>query len=347
MKIKNSKNITDKKKRVIATVATIALGGLLCAGHLSSQKENVSKSTSIKENVYQDINGNWVPYKQIEHVVYGTSNGNKHVRFMTLIETNDNEKVYQSITEPDIYLVETVSEKDGNYNYDYKICTTSSTAKQAIKGYISDVEVEKTATVIGFPPKSFEKIALQEKLIERYINGENLVEATKLLGETNDTLLKYNMALKNIGSKKVLTEEDLRIINENCIYSTNSLKLADNTYTQVGDDYKFIETEDGSFQLRFVGNYDMLTGLPRVKNDYTIIDDFANFVSDNNVEPIGYNTQKWPAWGDRATEFVRTNYGEDVLYCLRENGFPLVCYDVNDLVHAYYQSKFANLALKR
>lgn len=351
MKIKNSKNMTDKKKRVMATVATIALGGLLCTADVSTRNYSSTNKYPGKLELtsyeYQDINGDLQKTNEIKNVTYGISGGYKYNRYMALISQDDQERVYQSITEPDIYLVVTVEEKDGSYNYDYKICTTSSTAKEAIKGYIPDAIVEATATVIGFPPKSFEKIALKEKLTERYLNGKNLVETPKMLGETNDTLLKYNTTLKNMGSKKVLTEEDLRIINENCNYGTISLKLADNTYTQVGNDYKFIETEEGKLELIISDSYDMLTGLPRIKDDYTIIDDFANFVSDNNVEPIGYNTQKWAGWSNHDSEIIRANYGEDVLYCLRENGFPLVCYDVNDLVHAYYQSKFTSLALKR
>lgn len=60
----------------------------------------------------------------------------------------------------------------------------------------------------------------------------------------------------------------------------------------------------------------------------------GEFIEENGIQPIGY-INSWPAWNDKEVKFVRENYGEDVLDCMQEYGFPIKAYYVQYFYDAY------------
>lgn len=183
---------------------------------------------------------------------------------------------------------------------------------------------------------------------EKNKNDNSSIQYISIFTETDNTLFKYNSWLQKLGSEKKLTIEDLEWIERNVNNrhpndGIISIKLQDGDYGQVGKDYLVIVNEENNIELicdTATTSTDLLKGIPRVQKEFTVIDTVEDFICKNNIETIGYTTQKWPAWDDQDSEFIKKSYGEDVLYCLEENGYPLPCYDANDLYKSYYEQLF-------
>lgn len=160
--------------------------------------------------------------------------------------------------------------------------------------------------------------------------------------ETNKTLKVYNEYLEQIGSLERMTEQELDDIARETNPHTISIKLNNGNYSQVGLDYNIISNANNNIKLIMpdfitgLETYDMFTGT--IITDYTGFDQYQslnNCISENDINPIGYTTQKSPAWDDTDKEYIRQNYGEEVLNCLQELGFPLYVYDVNSFYEVY------------
>lgn len=362
MKIKEIKDNEklEKRKRVIATIATIAIGSMLFAFNAKESKENnkyVFEETSkdTRFNVLEDMYGNWTDYDDVVNVIF--DNGReKEVLLMGKVkeEINGQEKktTYNSITHPEIYLEYTYEylPEEESCKEIYELKTMGFQTEEAREKFISEHPVLSVAHVIGLKEKSFKDIASQENFQNKYINGKSLVELPKLLSETEDTLFVYNSYLEKMGSNKRLTADDLRLICENSHMNIMSIKLKNNDYSQVGNDYTFSVNEYGELELvleNALNRYDQLTKTRTLKNNYKIVAKFDDFIGENGVEPLGYTRQIAPGWDDHSAAFVRENYGEDVLNCLQEKGFPLVCFSAQALYDAYYESLFKIDGLSR
>lgn len=176
----------------------------------------------------------------------------------------------------------------------------------------------------------------------------------KMSEETDLTLSKYNSWLQKKGVNQRLTKEDLEFIetNTNPTCANNgvfSIKLQNNEYIQVGNEYFVVENADEKVELipgfGFENEYDLFTGNKRKTIDYTILGSFGDYVLENDIQIIGYIPQKWTYCSDRDKEFIKENYNEDILRCLQENGLPLPCYDVEDFYKINNKSNFNILGL--
>lgn len=364
MKIKNIKKtkITKENKKTIIKYGILFAGYLAVLGVVSfKEKDYKISSLGITENrgmLLEDANKEWNNYKEKISVTYEVKESSyKNVLIMGLIEDNENERIYRSLTVPEITLVETIDKE--NYKVDYILQDKSLFPESNIEEFSKTHNVTSVAWCIGGKDvESFEEIKKYEQDKEKMENKTMVVPS--LFSETDKTLLKYNNWLEQVGSNKKLTQEDLKIIEaqtnshpeeinvkkmRGIMNGTISIKIRPNEYRQVGArEYDFVETEDGNLELRFNGCevFDFLTGKEiRYDNrDVNRISTFREFVIENDIYPIGYTTQVVSSWGDEDTHFIRERYGEDILECLRENGFPLPCYDVNDFYKIYYESKF-------
>lgn len=164
----------------------------------------------------------------------------------------------------------------------------------------------------------------------------------KELSETENTLNIYNECLKKMGSREVLTQKDLENIIMNINLNTFAIKLNDGEYSQVGyDDYNIVKMNDGGIRLYldspFINiQYDLFTKKEcSFEEMYTTLETIGECIQNNAIDPIGIRPQKNPGWTDEEKEFIRETYGEDVLDCFKQEGFPLSCYDVNDFYNAY------------
>lgn len=179
-------------------------------------------------------------------------------------------------------------------------------------------------------------------------NIENLasVKVESLL--TLQTLEKYNTFLAQIGSLKRLTEEDLakiEAINETR-NQTIAIQIDEFEINEVNtENYNVCENENGELELgfvdsRFKGNYfesicdQELDGTENRK----VISSLGIFIRENEIISRGY-TNSYPTWDDEKVDYVIENYGEDVLDCFQEYGFPVLLYDVNDFYEVYEQAK--------
>lgn len=366
MKIKEVKKAKSplKQNGKVEEMAIIGLTILLCGtGLWESYTENfeiapVGKVESVGF-LLEDANSEWKTYKEKISVTYEVEGRNyQNVLIMGLEEEQENQKTYRSLTIPEYTLVE-INDKENN-SIEYILQDKSICPESEIENFSENHIVTSVAWCIsGDQIENFEEIKNQEQISETIKN--KTIEFPSLLSQTDQTLLKYNDWLQKNGSNKRLTTEDLRIIEaqtnshpedlfSKTILGTISIKINSNEYRQVGaNEYNFVETIDGNLELRFSNlPFDMLTGkdAPYINED-TMISTFGEYIIDNEIEPIGYTTQSLSAWSDEDTVFIRENYGEDILECLRANGFPLPCYDVNDFYKAYYESKFAFSKLGR
>lgn len=369
MRIKNIKKtkITKENKKKMAKCGVLLAGYLAVIGIISFKETDYEIiPLEIVENkgvLLEDANGEWNNYKEKISVTYEVKESNyKNVLIMGLVEDNENERIYRSLTVPEITLVETIDKE--NYKVDYILQDKSLFPESNIEEFSETHNVTSVAWCIGGKDvESFEEIKKNEQDKEKMENKTMVVPS--IFSETDKTLLKYNNWLEQVGSNKKLTQEDIKIIEaqtnshpeeinvkkmRGIMNGTISIKIRPNEYRQVGvNEYDFVETEDGNLELRFndCEVSDFLTGKEiRYDNrDVNRISTFKEFVIENDIYPVGYTTQVVPSWGDEDTQFIKEYYGEDILECLRENGFPLPCYDVNDFYKIYYESKFDILKL--
>ena len=197
-----------------------------------------------------------------------------------------------------------------------------------------------------FGNKKEEAASVIVETVDESLETDVSVETTAIDAETNDVLATYNQFLQQRNSDKVLTEEDIRIIEENthdgCLIS---VKLGDDQYTQVGPEYIMAETENQELVLLApisIANLDMFTSNEVDRRDLNKLGTLGDYIAENNIDTVGYTLQKYRSWSDHGVSYVRENYGEDVLNCLQENGFPLPVYDVQDFYDAYAQSISSN-----
>ncbi len=172
---------------------------------------------------------------------------------------------------------------------------------------------------------------------------EKMAEASSPI--TKITLENYNQYLKNhLGSEEQLTEKDLEIIASKKEMEADiiAVQIDEFAFNQIGmEDYLICETEDGiecffpgsSLNL-FANLYEQEKGLEKERR---VIATVGEFIKENDIESIGYTTC-YPGWNDKEFAFVRENYGEDILDCLRAKGFPIVVYDVQDFYKAYEEN---------
>ncbi len=188
-----------------------------------------------------------------------------------------------------------------------------------------------------------QKIKNEQNDFDEFNESKKLiVDISNNLLQTSKILMNYNSYLQEIGSSKRLTQEDLKIIEVNTNNGENpailTIKLNDSEYVQVGSDYIIAATEERELLLvNYLFDLDLFTGSKLVEDNFIVLDNVWDYISANNIEPIGYTTQKYSSWSDSDADFVRTFYGDDVLECLQENGFPLPLYDVSDFYMAYQE----------
>lgn len=161
---------------------------------------------------------------------------------------------------------------------------------------------------------------------------------------TDATLEKYNTYLHKIGSDKQLTEKDLEAI----LYSnldedeTISIQVDEFEFKQIGTKtYNVCVDENGNLSLHFRERQvkrDFFKPLESeedtIESKKVVLSTIGEFIEENGIQPIGY-INSWPAWNDKEVKFVRENYGEDVLDCMQEYGFPIKAYYVQDFYDAY------------
>lgn len=178
---------------------------------------------------------------------------------------------------------------------------------------------------------------------------ENNSELPENLIENSNILETYNQYLSETGYYKNLTQEDLKFISmyvEPSNFNTIAIKLCSNEYSQTTKNATVIETEKNELELLDDDNlsgYDLFTGDRREEClDYRILGNIEEYILDNNIEPLEFTTKKISAWNGRDLEFIHAWYGDEVVDCLTENGFPLPIYDVDDFYDAYQESEFYN-----
>ncbi len=161
---------------------------------------------------------------------------------------------------------------------------------------------------------------------------------------TMQTLETYNSYLAQAGSLKRLTEEDLakiEAINETDD-KTIAIQIDDFEINEVKTkSYQVCENENGELELGFID--------PKFKSNYfkssceqesmtnstrTVLNPLGTFIEENDIEPMGY-TNSFPVWDEEKVNFVIQHYGEDVLDCFQEYGFPVFLYDVNAFYEAH------------
>ncbi len=160
--------------------------------------------------------------------------------------------------------------------------------------------------------------------------------------ETTDTLKIYNKWLESIGSKEILTESDIEIIEANTNEKIISIKNSEcDNYSQVSGEYLVVKNIKGQIELLFQNNqsYDLLTGKKRESLDYNIISSLGECIKENNISIIGFTLQHPRSWDTKDIKFIKENYSEDVLRCLKENGLPLPCYDAVDIYRSQEQEE--------
>ncbi len=165
---------------------------------------------------------------------------------------------------------------------------------------------------------------------------------------TMQTLETYNSYLAQIGSLKRLTEEDLakiEAINETR-NQTIAIQIDEFEINEVNtENYNVCENENGELELgfgnpKFSGNYfesiyeQKLDGIKQRK----VLSSLDTFIKENGIEPMGY-TNSFPKWDEEKVNYVIENYGEDVLDCFQEYGFPISLYDVNSFYEVYESSQ--------
>lgn len=183
----------------------------------------------------------------------------------------------------------------------------------------------------------------------------------KELSTTEELLELYNSYLKSLNSDKILTEEDIKYIEENtnnpCIVL---IKLNDNECAQIGTDYHFCEYENDKlilisrehpmmeypsgeivYKLR-KDTYDLLTFEKLSDEIVKDLGTFYDYSFDKGVQKIGYTKPKFIGYSYSDKDFIIENYGDDVFRCLSKYGFPLPLYDVEDFYKVYNENKSQN-----
>ena len=151
------------------------------------------------------------------------------------------------------------------------------------------------------------------------------------MNETQKTLNAYNSYLATMGSKVHLTENDLIKLKEKDLV----LIKIDDDYIQVSkEDYTVYENSEGVIELgldTFINEARNMLNGNSLSEDRVEVGTLGEFILENEISPIGITKPKYRSLDDKQKDFVKQYYNEDVLICLKENGFPVECYDVNDL----------------
>lgn len=188
-------------------------------------------------------------------------------------------------------------------------------------------------------------------LFGKSMNNQNIENTASVKIEsllTLQTLEKYNTFLAQSGSTNRLTEEDL--VKIEAINETNNqmvaIQINEFEINEVNtENYNVCENDNGELELgfvdsRFKGNYfesiyeQELDGTENRK----VISSLGAFIKEQGISQRGY-TNAFPKWDESKVSYVIENYGEDVLDCFQEYGFPIPLYDVNDFYEVYEQTK--------
>lgn len=232
---------------------------------------------------------------------------------------------------------------------------------------MSKIEIEDKKIV----KKGTITLATLGTALELLSNGLNIaslfINNAKEETVTEMTLEKYNTYLENMESEERLTEDDLAYIYQSLNEDILNIRLKNGKYVQVyRDNYNIIENEKRQIELISDNNYTAYTsGQINIFENVTTYDLFTNtrltnnqerylvssigeYIDTNQIESMGYKEQEYLGWKDSDVEFIRTNYSEDILDCLKENGFPILAYDVSDFYETHKENKETNsIELKR
>lgn len=203
-------------------------------------------------------------------------------------------------------------------------------------------EVLECLEKYGYPASVYEiKDFYATYHLKRWTENFELPETTKVLNT-------YNAYLKSIGSAKALTEKDIEFIYTGCSEQRKmmSIKTNNSEYTQVGyNEYQVVENANEEIRVLVDSTepqVDFLTGEELPLNEtfegYTKIANLGEYMKENKIQPIGYTLIE--GWSTQEVKFILENYDEEILDCLKVNGFPIEVYQANDFYNAHRNEKY-------